>query len=75
MIVRVQFVEREKYQSIYPWCLFSVENNGTKIGELFEKIYEGTISCGRVLPLQKFDKENVQASVYSGIRRIRLFLT
>ena len=43
MIVRVQFVEREKYQSIYPWCLFSVENNGTKIGEVFDKIEEGTV--------------------------------
>ena len=69
MIVRVQFVERENSKSIYPWCLFNVENNVIKRGKLFEKIYDGSISCGRVLSLQKFNKDNVQASVYSGHKK------
>ena len=69
MIVRIQFVERENSKTIYSWCLFNVESNGMKIGTLFEKIYDGSISCGRGLSLKNFNNENVEASVYSGHKK------
>ena len=68
MILRVQFFDRQNSNLIHSWCLFNVDDT-LSLREVFDGIYEGTISCGRELNLQAYDKGDVLASTFSGIKK------
>ena len=68
MILRVQFFDRQNSNLIHSWCLFNVDD-ALSLREVFDGIYKGTISCGRELKLQAYDKGDVLASTFSGIKK------
>ena len=63
MIVRIQFVEKEKGNVIHCYSLFCVQGTWT-LRTLFHKIKTGEVTCGLGIDLTLYD-DNVLASTFS----------
>ena len=63
MIVRIQFVEKDKGDVIHSYSLFCVQGTWT-LQTLFDKIKTGEVTCGRGIDLALYDN-NVLASTLS----------
>ena len=68
MILCVQFFDCQNSNLIHSWCPFNVDDT-LSLRAVFDGISEGTISCGRELKLQAYDKGDVLATTFSGIKK------